>query len=127
MYENIDVDTTFLVSDYNARIGNKKDTIESVDNIPEKVVLDLQSNNNGVSLINFLLQANCCSVNGRVSPLKDSFTSVSHRGKAVVDYVIATHKSLPFITDFEVCNISEVLLKYKLMEHSVGLVSDHSM
>ena len=127
IYENTDSDLTYLLGDYNARIGNKRDLIESVDNIPERVALDLQTNDHGTSLINFLLQANCCVVNGRIDPLLDSFTSVSHRGKAVVDYIIAAHDSLNYISKFEVCNISELLLKFRLMEFCEGLLSDHSM
>ncbi len=127
IYENTHMDAVFLMGDYNARVGSKKDVIDEIDSVPERIVLDTQSNDHGTSLINFLLQANACIVNGRINPLRDSYTSVSHRGKAVVDYVLACHDSLEYIKNFEVLGVSELLLKYQLMQHATGLLSDHSL
>ena len=127
LYDNSNCDATLLVGDYNARVGARKDVIEIIDDIPDRTVLDLQHNDHGISLVNFLLQSNTCIINGRINPLGDSYTSISHRGKAVVDYVLASHDTFNLIQNFEVLNISELMLKYRLMEHCVGLLSDHSV
>ena len=76
MYECDEANAVYLMGDYNARIGMKKDFIYSIDDIPERMVLDETYNDYGISLINVLLQTNTCIINGRVTPLRDSFTSM---------------------------------------------------
>ncbi len=72
-----------------------------VDQIPERDVVDHGRNPYGELLLDFLINANCCMLNGRNSKVND-FTSVSNKGKAVVDYAIVAHDSLPLFTEFEV-------------------------
>ena len=43
-----------------------------------------------------------CFVNGRICPLDDNYTSVSTKGKAVVDYIIAAHSCLENCISFKV-------------------------
>ena len=117
MYENANsnADSIFVMGDFNTRVSRKNDVIDEIDDIPERILLDIQHNDHGVSLINFLLQANACIVNGRVNPSSDAYTSISHYGKVVVDYLLASHNSLKYVTNFEVLNVPELLLKYSFM------------
>ncbi len=68
--------------DYNITMGNKVNYVPSIDELLTIVVLDTVSNDQGISLSNFCIQTNTCIVKERVCPLQDSFTSMSHRGKA---------------------------------------------
>lgn len=45
-------------------------------------------------LIEFLKDSKCCILNGRLSPQNDHFTSVSTKGKAVVDYIVTPRDCL---------------------------------
>ena len=42
----------------------------------------------GEKLIDFVRDMTLCIVNGRVSPEKDNYTSISKRGRSVVDYIL---------------------------------------
>ncbi len=109
MYEYCEDETIALCGDYNARVGGRPDFIDGVDEVPPRVNIDTFVNDHGLSLPNFCLQSNTCLVHGRINPLKDSYTTVSHRGKSVVDYFITRHDDLCKITDFEVLNISDFI------------------
>ena len=78
VYDFYDEDLLLLCGDYNARVSNKADFVDTVDSLPARIHLDNTSNDHGISLVNFCIQTNVCIVNGRISPLKDGFTSVSH-------------------------------------------------
>ena len=66
-------------------------------------------------------------MNCRVNPLEDSFTSVSHRGKAVVDYSITTHEGIHNIEHFKVINITDLITERNLQHLCTAKLSDHSM
>ncbi len=53
----------------------------------------------GDRIIDFLLSANCCVLNGST---KDDYQSVSIKGLAVVDYCLAPYDMLSDISDFNV-------------------------
>ena len=72
-------DFTMICGDMNARVGAKFDYIDTVDELPPRVSIDQTSNDQGTSLINLCLQTNTCLVNGRITPLLDGYTSISHR------------------------------------------------
>ena len=127
MYEYTDYDFVTICGDFNARLGNKCDYIELIDEVPQRTVIDNTSNDHGISLMQFLLQTRTCVVNGRISPLKDSFTSVSHRGKAVIDYFVVPHEHLDKIIDFEVRNITDVIKTWNLHKLAVKRASDHGI
>ncbi len=57
----------------------------------------------GDRMIDFLLSANCCVLNGRTGICtKDDYRSVSIKGLAVVDYCLATYDMLSHFSDFNV-------------------------
>ena len=120
-------DLTVLCRDYNARVGNRKDYIETVGEIPGRVAIDNVVNDHDISLLNFLLHTKTCIVNETVNSLEDGFTSVSHRDKAVVDYFITTHEGLDNIEHFKVINFFDLITGLNLQQLYVAKVSDHSM
>ena len=126
-YKVYNSDIVIFCGDFNARVGNKSDYVESVDELPQRVVLDTVTNDHGQSLINFCLLTNMCIVNGRVCPLNDSYTSVSHRGRAVVDYIITTHENIYDIDWFKVWSTGDLISEFNLVEEGGCKVSDHNM
>ena len=102
------------------------DFVETVDDVPHRVILDTTVNDQGTSLVNFLLQTNMCLINGRICPLNNGFTSVSHRGKAIVDYFITTHGNLDNGTDFGVRNLFDLFTDFELLHLYANKVSDHN-
>ena len=83
-------------------------------------------NDHGVALIHFCLQTKMCICNGGITPLNDNYTSISHRGRAVVDYVLVPHECLPYIDNLCVVPCSDLIDKYSLDVHK-GRLSDHSL
>ena len=127
IYDNANKDFILMGGDYNARLGNKLDYIPSVDDLPTRIVVDTISNDQGVSLANFCIQTNTCVVNGRVCPLQDGFTSVSHRGKAVVDYFVTRHDDLKFVDDFKVLSLGDIIDEHNLVGIGDNNGSDHNI
>ena len=113
-----------VAGDMNARIGESLDFIKDVDEVDTRRVLDNTINNHGKELINFLLETKCGIVNGRINPSCDNFTSVSRKGKAVVDYII-----VPLLC-FSLCDYFKVHLATEIMS-KLGIENDkipnHSM
>ena len=98
--------TFYICGDFNARCGDMSDFIEGVDCLPERNV-DFTLNAYSDIFIDFLINVNCCIVNGRNS-LADDFTFVSTRGCSVVDYCLAPYESLSRISDFKVIRTSQL-------------------
>ena len=96
-----------LAGDMNARIGDYLDFIKDIDEIDERKTLDNTINNHGKELINFLLETKFGVINGRLNPSGDNFTSVSAKGKAVVDYIIVPHLCM------SLCDYFKVILRRK--------------
>ena len=85
--------TVFICGDLNSRCGDLDDFIVGVDDIPHRNVVDFKTNSYGQILIDFLINANFCILNGRNYNTND-FTSVSVKGLSVVDYCLISHESL---------------------------------
>ena len=113
--------------DFNGRIGSSLDYIPDVDDVGGCQPIDLLSNAHGVALLDFLKESKQCILNGRISPNFDNYTSISGRGKAVVDYLISPHASIDQFTKCAVLPIRELCddIKYKpsakLPDHSIVL------
>lgn len=108
---NLEVDAIYICGDFNCRIADKADGIEGLDNIPPRVALYLVCNSHGDSFLDFLRDSKCCILNGRLNVNDDHFTSVSVRGKAVVDYVVTPHTCLEFCVDVKVITATDLLNK----------------
>ena len=58
--------------------------------------------------------------------MSDNYTSISHRGKACVDYFVCRHEDLDRIDRFEVLNLTDFITNHNLMQLAQNKVSDHS-
>ena len=56
------------------------DFIPEVDKIEPRICIDNSTNKHGSVFHDFLLDAKCCVINGRVCPANDNYTFVSTRG-----------------------------------------------
>ena len=83
--------------DFNARRGSKKDFNADLDHIPLRSCTDTVVNKFGEHFIEFLTYCNLCVLNGRGShPARDTYTSISSKGLAVVDYVCVPYEQLNY-------------------------------
>ena len=87
IYMNCDSDSIFIAADFNSRIGSLSDIINDIDTIPKRTIIDKSVNQHGHELLDFLNESKCCVLNGRFDSKNDNFTSISRKGKAVVDYM----------------------------------------
>ena len=123
------VDMVVICGDLNARIGQLKDCIADIDNIPNRVVIDQVKNKHGESFIDFLIESRMCILNGRLNPLSDGYTSVSTKGSAVVDYIAVCHDNFSNCNSFCVESCTEIISKCTL-QNLIGekcKVPDHAL
>ena len=109
VYTFSDVDALCICGDLNSRIGGMSDYNVDLDNIPARVPLDKTKNLHGEALIDFLLDAKMCVLNGRLNSQCDEHTVVNSRGKSVVDYMIVPHDVLNMCKSFEVLNCEKLV------------------
>ncbi len=103
-----------MLGDLNGRIGKKHDYIPEIDDVPPRVHLEENLNDHGRALLSFLLQCKMCVLNGRICHLQDNFTSISHKGRSVVDYIATQHSTLDLIENFKVMTISDFIEQHNL-------------
>ena len=96
-----------IMGDFNARISDVSDYIEGVDNLPCRNVVDFTKNTHGDIFCDFLVNSNCCVLNGRHS-ISNDFTCISSKGMSVVDYIIVPYEDLSLFSNFEVTRVSEI-------------------
>ena len=117
VYLHCNADIFMLCGDFNARVGNMKDTILCDKGIPERKIIDVcHSNVHGEIFIDFLLENNLCILNGRLTPELDDFTSISVRGKAVVDYFVTRHDCFESFSKAHVSTTTGLLDKFNLYD-----------
>ncbi len=93
----------FVCGDFNSRLGDRQDFIIGVDDVPDREVIDLTRNHYGELFCDFLVNVNCCVLNGRGLSSQNDYTSVRRQGGvAVVDYCLVPYDSLGLFTNFEV-------------------------
>ena len=92
LYSN--VEEFFICGDFNSRIGDLSDCISEVDNLPNRVVIDATKNGHGAAFVDFLHESKMCICNGRISSELCNFTSISPKGRAVVDYIAVKHEGV---------------------------------
>ena len=122
------VDCSFVCGDINGRIGGRCETITDVDFTPSRIELDTTHNQHGDAWIDFLNEACMAVANGRVLG-SDNFTSISSKGKAVVDYIAVSIENFQDCLSFDVKTMSEIVDKYNLhvLLSSKCKLSDHSL
>ena len=112
--------------DFNARRSDMSDFIEGADNIPPRSSIDQSEKLYGNYLINFLVETNFCMLNGRLGI--NNYTSISNKGKAVVDYVLIPHSQLSDHNTFKVETVTEIARAHGISPPvKVSQMSDHSM
>lgn len=129
LYVTQDHDLVFLCGDLNGRVGKMHDTVNEIDNVCQRKVLDTVKGGHGEAIIDFVKDSNLAIVNGRITPEKDNFTFLSTRGRSVVDYFLTPHDCIKFCKDFTVHTMSELLLEFDLYSllSNVCKSPDHSM
>ncbi len=128
IYKYVDIDAVYFVGDINARIGGLND-ISDLDDIEPRKHLEIEYNSHGKAFIDFLHDVKCCVINGRISPENDNFTSISTKGKSVVDYAFTTHENLQNVLEFHVDTCSDIIeqLNIEYMLSDVCKAPDHSL
>lgn len=109
VYMLADSDSIFLAGDLNSRLGSLSDIINETDTIPIRRIIDTSINQHGHDMIEFLIEAKFCTLNGRFNGTDDNYTSISTRGKAVVDYICVPHDVLQTVTSFKVLTINSIV------------------
>lgn len=90
-----DKDAIVVCGDLNSRIGEMTDFILDVDGIPCRTVIDKTVNQHGHTFTDFLIDSKMYVLNGRFCNNLDNYTSVSTRGRSVVDFI-----AVPFLLKF---------------------------
>ena len=120
----------FLCGDYNARCADYEDFIAGIDDIPDRDITDFTSNQYGQILCEFLMDANCCILNGRGNYIQNNCTFISpNAGSSVIDYCLVPYESLASFDNFNILKMSELLNNtgyYKEID-STTCGSDHSL
>lgn len=94
IYLRSEADAINVCGDLNSRVGELSDYLKEIDDVPQRVPLDVGINKHGESLIEFLIDSKSCIVIKRICPLKDNYISVSTKRKAVVDYILVLRDCL---------------------------------
>ena len=128
VYKYVDIDALYFVGDINARLGNLSD-ISDIDNVPNRTGLENEVNNHGKAFREFLVDSKCCVINSRTTPEHDDFTSISTKGRAVVDYFFVPHEDLVNVTTCYVDTCSHIVtdLGIENLVSDVSKVPDHSL
>ena len=124
-YLNSDADLSIFCGDVNSRIGSQQDIIIDVDDIDSRVSIDTVSNKHGSQFIEFLKESKICILNGRVFKENDNFTSVSTKGKSVVDYIFIPHSNLSNISHFKVHCVKDLINELNIVPDRA--MPDHSV
>ena len=99
-FSNEDV---LMIGDFNAKVGELADiTIEANDwDIPTRKPYNNVVNNHGKAFIKFMEDCRCCILNGRFDR-KNIETSISVKGKAMVDYCVVPYHDFRKVLHYEV-------------------------
>ena len=129
IYQYNFVDTFFICGDFNSRLGGKLDYIESIDSCSPRQILDKTVNKHGECFLEFLKNANSIVANGRITPDFNDYTSVTVKGKSVVDYIALPIDSIEYCKKFEVIQASDQIEKLNLSSaiSSQCKIPDHAI
>ena len=118
----------YLCGDFNARCGDSEDFIVGVDNVPQRNVVDFKTNKSGDLLIDFLINVNCCILNGR-NHIQNDFTYISNIGRSVVDYCLVPYENVNQFSEFKVWTATDLLQEAQCVDvlDASSKVPDHSV
>ena len=116
MYTFSDCDALYICGDLNARIGNRQDCSEELDSVPSRVHIDDTVNQHGQSFLEFLNDSKMCVLNGRFDKVSDNITSISTKGRSVVDFICTPQDTFEQCQSFRVLTVPSLIEKYSLHE-----------
>ena len=115
-----------ICGDFNARIGTLNDLPNNTsNNLPQRQVIDTAINSHGKQLVDFLIDCNMITLNGRFCKDEDNFTVISTTGKSVVDYALIQIEQFQKFANFEVKTVLDVLESFSIPTDSS--MPDHSL
>lgn len=115
-------DDLYICGDLNSRIGNLQDCDAELDDIPTRQNIDDTINQHGYTFREFLNDSRLCILNGRFEHEMDNFTSISTKGKAVVDYICTPHDTFKRCQSLRVITVQSLIQQHSLHQ----LVGDRS-
>ena len=128
MYMYYEPNTPLVISgDFNSRLGDKQDVPGTLDYIPPRQNIDSNRNRFGQYLLEFLNDSNSCVLNGHGNLLLDNFTSISHRGRSVVDYYIVPRDQFKLMSEFSVKPVSDLISNNNITPTPTSRLPDHSV
>ena len=104
------------------------DIISDIDGIPRRTAVDKNVNQHGHTLIDFLIDSKVCVLNGRFDNNTDNSTSMSIRGRSVVDFVCVPHDCFNSCANFEVISPASIIDDHNLQSllGERSSISDHN-
>ena len=127
--EHSSLSTALVCGDFNSRIGTENDININIENLPERQTIDDIKTGHCVSFLEFIKDTNMCVLNGRLTPEYDNFTSVSTRGRAVVDYIMVPHECYARCQSMHVDLMSSLIARFNLVDliTATSRPPDHSI
>ena len=95
---------------------NPKTIRNDVDDLPDRKIIDNVKNSHGDVLLEFLRDTQTCISNGRLTADFDNYTSLSTRGKSVVDYIITPQDCFTCCEGLKADLVNDIIDIYKLTE-----------
>ena len=105
----------FICGDFNARCAELEDYIPGVDCIQERGVIDFTLNKYGKLLCDFLIDSNCCILNGRNKSV-NNYTFTGVQGLSVVDYCLVPYEYLNMFDRFTVTTATELINNAEIVD-----------
>ena len=101
-------DSCFTLGDFNSRISDQKDAITAIDYVTDRSTIDFTLNKHGEAFIDFLKESRMVITNGRINGV-NNFTSISSKGKSVVDFVAVPIDNVDQCITCNVHLVSEII------------------
>ncbi len=129
LYQLQDSDVILICGDINSRISDTDDILEHVNNynIDKRQSCDTVKNKHGKLFIDFLHNNDMCVLNGRFGVTSNNFTSISTRGKAVVDYFITAQEHFKYIHTFNIITMNDIKDKFRYCIDEHCRFPDHNI
>lgn len=121
------MDNIVFCGDVNARIGSRPDVVFKNNTLQVRQTIDVKVNAHGLAFLDFLNDACCCVVNGRLCPAE--FTFQSSRGMSEVDYVFVPIDVLNNISDMKIIPCTKIATDLGCIDEvtDVARLPDHCM
>ncbi|VDI24536.1 Hypothetical predicted protein [Mytilus galloprovincialis] len=124
---NCDSDGIFLLGDFNSLIGLMSEILFEADEITKRNQIDNCVNQHGHDFLEFLNESKFCVLNSRFAD-GANYTSISKKGKVVVDFICVPHNLFTDVEYFRVLTVQSIVDDFKLDDliGSKSKLPDHS-